>query len=435
MKKKKILLNSSLLMTERIAGMGANLAVSILLARYLGAVMFGQLNYVIAFITLFSPLFTLGMNAILTREIKSTPHREGVILGTSAWFRFLGSVLAFVVLLVLYLWRGREMIWLWILGMSLARLFSAFGVSEFWLQAQQRFALMAGARLVVLLVAAGVKVLGVWMQWPLQWIVAVFAVEMALQPLSLQIAYLLVRRKNNPWSIDTGWGFSILRGSFWLILSGFASVIYLKIDQVMLRVFHGDASVGIYAVAARFSEVWYFIPAAVATAVFPGLLDLRKRNEKEYQYRLQQGFDILFWMAAVIALAISLFAGFLVQFLYGEAYSAAAGILQLHVWAGVFVFMRALVSKWLLAEDLLKYSLLSHGGGALINVGLNLLLIPTQGGWGAAMATLVSYASASWLVLLVFPATRSVGVKMTLAPLGLIRIARFIIEKTRHSKS
>jgi Na+-driven multidrug efflux pump len=72
-----------------------------------------------------------------------------------------------------------------------------------------------------------------------------------------------------------------------------------------------------------------------------------------------------------------------------------------------------LFSKWVLIEDALFYSLFSHGFGALINILLNLFLVPSFGGQGAAVATLLSYACSSYIFLFFFLKTRPLAVKMT----------------------
>jgi PST family polysaccharide transporter len=74
-------------------------------------------------------------------------------------------------------------------------------------------------------------------------------------------------------------------------------------------------------------------------------------------------------------------------------------VLLVHIWAAILVFMRALLSKWLIAENLLRMSLLSHSLGALANVFLNYYLIPPHGPVGAAYATVLSYFFAGYLVL------------------------------------
>ena len=163
-----------------------------------------------------------------------------------------------------------------------------------------------------------------------------------------------------------------------------------------------------YAVAARFSEVWYFIPTAIVASVFPKLIDLRESDEALFMHRLQQLFDSLAVLGMVIALLVTIIAPWLVPWIFGIDYAASAAILVIHTWASVFIFMRAALSRWILIENALYFSLLTQGLGALSNVVLNTILIPVYGGQGAAWATLVSYAIASFFAVLLHPRTRPV---------------------------
>ena len=74
-------------------------------------------------------------------------------------------------------------------------------------------------------------------------------------------------------------------------------------------------------------------------------------------------------------------------------------------------------------EDLIPFSLYSHGLGALVNVGLNLLLIKPYGGYGAAVATLFSYAAASYFILFLSSRTRPIAIMMSKSLLLPIRMA------------
>ena len=212
---------------------------------------------------------------------------------------------------------------------------------------------------------------------------------------------------------DLGYGLRLVRQSFWLMLSTIASVIYLKIDQVMLASMKSDAAVGIYAVAVRLSEVWFFFPTAFAVAVFPVLLKTRKSVQNRYQQQLQIVCDVLLYSAIALTFCIVIVAPYFVNFLFGEAYSDSASVLSIHVLGLAFVFMRALVSKWLIAESLMRFSLWSEGLGAIINVALNIALIPTYSYWGAAWATVISYLFSCYLSFWLFKETRPIAKVMT----------------------
>jgi PST family polysaccharide transporter len=73
-------------------------------------------------------------------------------------------------------------------------------------------------------------------------------------------------------------------------------------------------------------------------------------------------------------------------------------ILSIHIWASIFVFMGLVQSPWNIAEGLTKLYLKRTIVGAIINVVLNLLLIPIYSGIGAAIATVISYGFSSFVL-------------------------------------
>lgn len=156
------------------------------------------------------------------------------------------------------------------------------------------------------------------------------------------------------------------------------------------------------------------VPVALMGAVFPALWQ-RRTEPAAYERSLQASLDLLFALALVLAVLVQLFGRPLVHWLFGAQFDASVPVLQIHIWAGLFVFMRALLSRWLLAEDLLRFSLLTHLFGAFMNVALNLMLIPRYGATGAAVATVISYGCAGWLALFLSDRTRPMGWRMAKA--------------------
>jgi PST family polysaccharide transporter len=219
------------------------------------------------------------------------------------------------------------------------------------------------------------------------------------------------------------------KGARWLLMSGIAAIIYLKIDQVMLGIMLDSYAVGVYAAATRVSEVWYFIPAAIVTSFFPQLIKNRQADPSVYTVYIQKLNDVLFTLAVGVAVLMTLFGNGLVNWLFGESYSDSIPILVVHIWGAVFVFMRALLSKWLIAENLLALSLLSQGLGALANVALNYFLIPILGPIGAAYATVISYSIAAYLVLFFHPKLWRMAIittKSFFLPIRLIKHGRHL---------
>jgi O-antigen/teichoic acid export membrane protein len=72
-------------------------------------------------------------------------------------------------------------------------------------------------------------------------------------------------------------------------------------------------------------------------------------------------------------------------------------MLAIAVWAGIFVGVALVRGAYCTTKNLNAFLLYSTTAGAIVNVGLNLLLLPKYGGRGAAIATLASYAMAGYL--------------------------------------
>jgi PST family polysaccharide transporter len=251
--------------------------------------------------------------------------------------------------------------------------------------------------MAVTLAAAGARVAAI--VWDAEvfafvWIAA--AETIAIDIVNL-LAYYRARERPARWQSDRSTMSSLFSKSWPLILSSIAASIYLKIDQVMLAEMVSVEQAGVYAVAARMSEVWYFIPQLLAAALFPALLRTKQVSEKLYAQRMRLCLAAFAVAALIIATAATLFAEPIVLTLFGAQYAAATAILQIHIWGGIFIFQRAVASKWMIAENLYLFSFVSHGLGAVLNVALNLLLIPRWGAIGSAVATVISYAGASYL--------------------------------------
>jgi len=174
-------------------------------------------------------------------------------------------------------------------------------------------------------------------------------------------------------------------------------MLYLRIDQVLLAQMAGEHEVGLYAAAARLSEVWYLIPSVIVTSVTPFLTGARAESEAVYYQRLLQLFTILARVAYMVAIPVTLLAVPLVSLVYGDAYTQAGVILAVHIWTILFVFLGAGAVPWIINERLTRLTLFQTGLGAATNIALNLYLIPRHGAIGAALAALCSQCASAWL--------------------------------------
>ncbi len=364
-------------------------------ARYLGKEDFGILQYGVAFIGLFSPLAILGLQVIVVRDIVHEPEARDEILGTTFVMRLIGGLTGFILALVTIHFVREEPIVRLVTGIAALTLFlQAFESIDMWFQSQVQSKYTVIAKSVSLVVANLLRILAILMLAPVTAFAVILVIGVVISSSGLVIAYRAQGYSLRKWRFSMDRAKNLLSQSWMLILTGALSMIYFKIDQVMLGHIAGDEEVGVYSAATRLSEVWYFIPVAIATSVFPALIKARGRGEKVYYARLQQLYDFLAWLGLAVAVFFTFASNWLILLIFGEQYAAAGPILSVHIWAGVFIFLKVAMGRWLLNEGKLAFLFISSGMGAIINVTLNILLIPRYGGMGAAVASVISYAVA-----------------------------------------
>lgn len=386
--------NSVWLISDRLIRMGLGLLVGVWVARYLGPDGYGQLSFAGSYVMIFSALALFGLEAIVVRELVNHPEAEQAILGTTCLIRTAAGLLAYlgaiVTLLVIRPGDQAVLILVALLGSSL--LAQAVEVSDLWFQSRvlSRYTVMCRSSAFV--ISSGLKVLLVLSHASLVAITAATAVEALLAALLLvavhsrQSGVGLLR-----WRRDHSWFRRLLTGSVPMVLSGVVLMVYLRIDQVMLGALASQAEVGLYAAAVRISEVWYFVPTAIVSSVFPGLVALRSSDARQFNQKLQQLYNLLAFLGYAVALPVTFIAPWLVQLLFGSAYQGAAPLLSVLIWAGLFANLSVLRNAHFIALDWGKALLWATSLGALSNILLNLLLIPRYGALGAAVATCISY--------------------------------------------
>jgi O-antigen/teichoic acid export membrane protein len=398
---KRYFANTSWLMGHRILSMIVALFVGVYVARYLGPERFGLLSYAMSFVGLFTALATLGLDGIMVRELVKTPERRDELLGTAFWLKAGGAILMWIgIAAAIPFTHNDTQTNILIAIIAFGVIFQAFSVIDFNYQAEVKSKYVVYAHLASLIISSVIKLILVWLSAPLVWFACVFLLDAVILAVGMTAMYL--KNTGKVWYWKWRWQTArvLLKDSWPLILSGMVISIYMKIDQVMIKEMLGAEQVGHYAAAVRLSEAWYFIPMAITSSVFPAIINAKKQSEELYYQRLQKLYDLMVWLAVVIALPTTFLAPWVIRVLYGEAFSPAAGVLSIHIWAGVFVSVGLVSGKYMLIQNLQKTVFIFTVIGALINIGLNSILIESYGVIGSALATFFSYIFVNYLILI-----------------------------------
>jgi O-antigen/teichoic acid export membrane protein len=409
---RKIIANVTWLFTDRILRMVFGIVVGAWVARYLGAEKFGQYNYAIAFVNLFGAFATLGLDQIVIRDIVRDTSAKEQILGTAFILRLMGGGVALLIstAMLVGLRPGDTLTQGLTVIVAASLVFQAFDVIDFWFQSQVQSKYTVWAKNFAFVLTNIAKVVLIQTKAPLVMFAWIYSAEFALSALGLAIAYQTQGGLLKAWRFTLPWSRRLLTDSWTLILSSFVIGIYMRIDQIMLGQMVGNEAVGVYSVAVRISELWYFVPMAIANSVFPSLVEAKQVSESLYYERIQKIFNFMSLMSYGVAIFFSLTASFIIRLLFGVEYEAAASILIIHVWTGLFVSSGLIRSLWTTTEGLMQFAFITTAIGALINVGLNLLFIREYQGTGAAIATVISQAFATCISSAFFGKTRRIFV-------------------------
>ena len=408
---KSVVTNIGWLFADRILRMGVGLVVGVWIARYLGVEQFGIFNYAISFVGLFSTISSLGIPFLVVRTITHEPENTSKILGTAFWLQILGGcvTLLFSVITISVLRHDDPLMINMVAVLASVGIFQAFDTIDLWFQSQLKSKYTVLAKNGAFAIITLVKILLIKCDAPLLAFASSTLAETMIGVVWLIYYYTIQGEKIKTWQ----WSFSLakrlLNESYPLILSGLAVTIYMKIDQIMLGEMIGSQSVGLYSSATRISEVWYFIPIAISSSVAPAIYAAKNEgNESLYYRRIRQLLSLVSFISIVVALPMSFLSGNIITMLFGNEYAKAGPILAVHIWAGFFVFTGVGSSPWFIAEHLTHVRMLITIMGAFSNVLLNLYLIPLYGGLGAAIATIISQAIATFIGNIFFPETRKI---------------------------
>ena len=406
---RRYLSNTSWLMAERILRMIVALFVGVYVARYLGPENFGLLSYALSFAGLFLAIATLGLDGIVVRDIVKNPSGSDQLLGTAFLLKIGGTLLMWTgIAIAMPLTQYDVQAYTLIAIVAFSSIFQVFNVIDFKFQAEVKSRYVVHAQLIQLLFSSVAKLILIFQQAPLIW----FAWVYVLDGLVLAGALVMMYRKNIGrmlvWKWNPATARRLLKDSWPMILAGLVISIYLRIDQVMIKEMMTAADVGLYSSAVRLSEAWYFIPSVIVTSLFPAIVNARKNDKQLYENRIQNLFDLLTWLAIGVAIPVTLLSGWIIPVLYGDAYSGASSVLTIHIWAGVFVFLGVASSRWHINENLQKLYFVRTLTGVLINVLLNVILIPEYGINGAAVATIISQATAVYFFDIMNKKTRKI---------------------------
>jgi O-antigen/teichoic acid export membrane protein len=226
------------------------------------------------------------------------------------------------------------------------------------------------------------------------------------------------------WRIDFRYCRHLMHEAAPLALAGLFTVIYFRIDALMLSKLSGEDAAGVYGAAYKYVESTSFISAVFLSSLFPVLAYCFEHDRAKFLSYYQQALD---WAAACafsLGLFLYVFAGELISLLNGDAFGGSVAVLRICCGAIVIMFVNSIGIHLLFAARQQHYLVWINLLAAVSKVAVNFVVIPRFGASGAAAATV---STEILITVSVFTVVHKLhGVSTPVAPLakvGLVALA------------
>lgn len=408
--RQKIAVNTAWLLANHAAAAVAAAVVAFWLTRHLGPEHFGSLMFAISFVALFIPFVHLGLEPVVVKLLVERPTETHRVVATGWWLQVGGGLLAAIaaVVLVVALFPNDPNAQSLVGIAAISLIPRAAQVFAYWHSAllQSRHAVIS--RIAALSIGIVARIAFILLDFPVLAFVVVVVIEAIVE--AVLLARLLPWRSVAFWlAFDRRLATHLLTKGWPLWIGSIAVAVYMQIDQVMLKIMlgsDGNHAVGIYAPAVQVVAMINAIGVAMATSVYPAMIELRSQNPQLYERRLQQLYDAFTWLAIVLAAPLCLLSMPLARFAFGNDFADTGPVLMVTAWSTVFAFQGLLQIRWITVEGRQHLAQAWLLASCVLNVLLNLWFIPLAGPVGAAWATLLTQAATMLLGPLMFKSTR-----------------------------
>ena len=365
-------------------------ATFVAVTRGLGPEAFGDLTAASVYLMFPIALADIGLATGVLREISISPDRTAFVIRASLPLRFLIAVGVIAVSLAVsvvlpFSDRAQTAIWL----SALASLFTLLSLGlqpMFQARLQMHIPVAASVAgrvltlvLILLVFATGrgftavvlAYVVGAALNFGI--LFAAAARQIALRPL-----------------LDTGYWTTLVRGSLAIGIATGLFLSYYRIDTVLVALIRDPHETGLYGAAFKFVEIAEVLVAAIGITVFPTFARLVATRDPRINGAIQRSLDAVLAFSAPIVVGILLTANDLVTATAGPEFAPAASALRL-----LMPYLALLVATGILIrvaaalhED--RFLLVVAVTVLVVNIALNLALLPTYGYKVAALTSVFS---------------------------------------------
>lgn len=397
---RKIAKNTGLLMIASLFTNIMALVWTIYTANYLGTAGLGIISAALALTSIFSVLADLGLSTYSTREVAKDNDNTKKYLSNIALIKVFLAIFTFILIYLFIVTKNYPpqsvdvtlIIGAYMIISSFSALFNAI------FQGHQRMEFQTIGNII----NSSLLLFGI--------LLTIYYLKGNV--ITISLAYLFASIITLTYSIIvTSWKFTVpsfeFDWKFWkktiikALPFGISSVfttIYFSIDSVMLSFMQGDVAVGLYTAPYKLLFAMLSIYGVYMMALFPFMSKFYVDSTDALKLTYRRSYKYMLILSLPVAVGTTMLAQEIILFIYTPQYLPSVAALQILIWSIVFMFVNGLSATLLGSIDKQMAVTKIAGIGAVVNIGINLIIIPIFSFYGASIATVFT----EFLIMLLF---------------------------------
>ena len=363
--------------------------LTLVVSRQLGPALFGVFSFLTAVIVSANCFSNLGLDTWMVREVTKTPAQGKKYLSNIIGLKFATSVFTIALIFVIFSATNlpqTTLNLLWVFSISL--IFNTIS-QTLWHYGNcfKEFIYHSVLWAASNIIKAGFGIAMVLFFHELDFLIWGIVVAEAMATI---LSFYVIHHRYGPFVPKfqfTLWKDFLVRSSQ-IALGMIFSVLYFRLDIVMLQLMTEEKIVGFYSAAYKLFEVAVVLPHSFMLVLFPKLVEEFHSDQSQFKSRFRKALVVYSLIGGVITLALWGFSHGIISFIYGDQFLPSIKVLDILSWAILLFFINFLFSSILIASGRESVNTWGLVGATVLNIILNLALIPLYGAIGAGWATL-----------------------------------------------
>lgn len=369
-----------------------------LLARTLSVDDLGKYTFAFSFTTIFSVLVDVGLSSVLTREIaKQKENNQKLVANIFTLKVILSGVIYLLIVALVNILNYPEITKILVYVAGLVMLLDNFSLT-WWatLRGKQNLKYESLSISIFEIIILGVGCLFLYLKFNVVLLAGVILLGSLFNAIFGLIQMIKRAGLKPKIEIDKPIIFHLLKISWPFALSGIFARLNTQIDTVFLSKIGCATNLmceennGIYAVATKITLALHFIPLAFSAAVYPAMANQFSLDKDKLKKTFEKSMRYLMLVGLPVATIIAVLAPDFVPLVFGKEFTNSVLALQILMISLALIFLTFPIGAFLNATSRQLRNTFNIGVAVMVNIVLNLILIPKYTYNGAALASTVS---------------------------------------------